>query len=222
MRRLRCWGSPIGRVGVIHLTKTTRGLIMKWLWIAAISLGAGVLANSPANAQAGQTENGAAQAESIADDITNDLIVLSDAHWHKGEYNHVVNLLRMVVAGQPDNVEIYGNAGWLLWSMNKDPEAVALYEQGIKANPNTYYMYDELGFYYFNRKKDYLKAIQYYSQAAKLSDVKPGSLHLLAHAYERTGQMKLCLETWERAVKMPGPENAAAKVNLTRVKGKMK
>jgi tetratricopeptide (TPR) repeat protein len=175
---------------------------------------------SPAGAFVRGMDDGEAQADAIADEITNNLIVASDAHWHKGEYNHVVNLLKMVVAGQPDNLEAYGNAGWLLWSMNKDQEAIALYEQGIKANPKSYYMYDEMGFYYYNRKKDYPKAIQYFEKSVKSPDVKPMSLHLLAHAYERTGQLKLSLQTWERAAKISGPQNGAAKANLERVKKK--
>src|SRR5258708_40157348 len=109
--------------------------------------GSGVKADKQA------TVSGAAQANAIADAVINDLVKYADLHWHKGEYCHIVNLDKMVITAQPDNVDVYSNAGWLLWSMNRDTEAVAMYEQGVKANPKTYYMYDEIGYYYFNRKK---------------------------------------------------------------------
>ena len=188
-------------------------------WVAAFVLTGAASSGVKADNQAAKAE--AAQSSAIADAVINDLVKYADLHWHKGEYSHIVNLDKMIVAAQPDNVDTFANAGWLLWSMNRDAEAVALYEQGLKANPNSYYMYDELGYYYFNRKKDYAKAIHYYEQAATRPDVSPETLHLLAHSYERTGKLKLCLETWDRARKMPGQTNAAAKVNYERVKRKM-
>lgn len=163
--------------------------------------------------------SGAAQANAIADAVVEQLVQYSDLHWHKGEYCHIVNLDKMIVTAQPDNVDAYGNAGWLLWSMNRDAEAIALYDQGLKANPKSYYMFDELGFYYYNRKKDFAKAVKYLEQAAARDDVKPATLHLLAHSYEKTGNLKLSLKTWERAKKIPG--DMAAKTNYERVKRKM-
>lgn len=178
-----------------------------------------VCACAGANAQGKSNLSGADQANAIADAVINDLIEYSDLHWHKGEYCHIVNLDKMIVAAQPDNMDAYANAGWLLWSMNRDAEAIALYDQGLKANPKSYYMFDELGFYYYNRKKDYAKAAKYLAEAAKQPDVKAPTLHLLAHSYEKTGNLKLCLQTWERAKK--NPADGAAKTNYERVKRKM-
>jgi tetratricopeptide (TPR) repeat protein len=154
-------------------------------------------------------------AEAIIDDVVNKLWDQSDAHWHKGEYNHLINLNKIVVGGHPDNLDAYANMGWLLWSMNRDAEAVAVYKQGIRANPNTFYMYDELGYYYFLRKKDYKQAVVYYEQAVKFPDCPAPSVNMLAHAYEKTNQLEKALKTWQRAVKIPG--NAPAKSNLARV-----
>ncbi len=159
---------------------------------------------------------GAGKVDAIAADVFDGLNAVIDMHFHKGEYNHIVNLSRMVVAAQPDNLETYANAGWLLWSMDRDTEAVALYEQGAKANPGTAYMYDELGQYYYNRKKDYPRAVAYYEQAASKPDCSPITLHMLAHAYERNKQMDMALATWKRV--LHHDDAGAARVNYDRVK----
>ena len=162
--------------------------------------------------------SGAAIAEAIADSVVHRLDDITDLHWHKGEYNHIVNLDRMIVAEHPDHVEAYANAGWLLWSMNRDDEAVALYKQGIAANPRSYFLYDELGNYYYNSKKDWRTAIDYFEKAAACSDCAPQSLHMLAHSYERAGRLEKALATWKRAAtRRDNPTAAAAARNLERV-----
>jgi tetratricopeptide (TPR) repeat protein len=160
------------------------------------------------------------QVEAIIDEAVTRLWKQSDKHWHEGEYRHIVNIFRVITMARPDSMEAYTNAGWLLWSMNEDDEAVALYEQGLKANPDSYAMYDELGFYYFNRKRDYPRSISYYEKALTFKDCQPFALHMLAHAYEKTHQLDKALKTWERAAEMP--DNAPARANLERIKRKMK
>lgn len=194
--------------------------------IEVAMLSSSAIAQMPVPAQAvKQAKTGKAQAPAVGDArkvdamiaaIFDNMHVLSDMHWHKGEYNHIVNLSRMAVAANPDDVEMYGDAGWLLWSMNRDNEAVALYEQGIKANPDSYYMLDELGQYYYNHKKDWPKAVEYYERAAAKPDCSEMTLHMLAHAYERNKQLDKALATWKRVLKHndAGP----ARVNYDRIK----
>src|SRR5437588_10331904 len=87
----------------------------------------------PANAQTKiPAAGGKAEAEQILDTVIDKIWVLSDLHWHKGEYNHIVNVCKIVAAADPSNVEAFANAGWLLWSMDRDQEAVAVYQDGIK------------------------------------------------------------------------------------------
>lgn len=173
-------------------------------------------------AQAAKTapEAGQDRADQITEMVLDRLLVVADAHFHKGEYNHIVNLSRMILSARPEELEIYATAGWLLWSMDRDQEAVALYEQGLKANPKTSFMYDELGQYFFIRKKDYRKAAEYYEQAVKFPDVQRLTVHQLAHSYERSGQLDKCLAVWERAAQ--DPDNPAAKRNLERIRQKVR
>lgn len=162
---------------------------------------------APVSAQ----KSGAARVEAMADSLLDQLWVLTDMHWHKGEYNHNIHLSRMIIAGRPDNLDAYANSAWLLWSMNRDNEAVAMYKQGIQANPNTYYMYDELAYYYLTRKRDREKALPYYEKAASFKDCPASSLHMLAHCYEKTGRLEKALATWKRAAAIPDRSDAPIK-----------
>lgn len=185
--------------------------------------GAAVALLAPANVRAQTPKpapSGQARVELILDDIVDKLLIVSDAHWHKGEYNHIINLNRMILTGRPDLVDAYANTGWLLWSMNRDAEAVAIFEKGLQANPNTYFMYDELGQYYFIRKKDFAAAAKYYAQAVKFKDAKPQTWNALARSYEKSGQLEKAEAAWEKAASFPN--NVSAKPNLERVRKLLK
>ena len=176
----------------------------------------------PAQAQNQKTlpTDSQVRVEVMLDDIATKLGAAADAHWHKGEYNHNINVTKMVVSARPDLVDMYANAGWLLWSMNKDAEAEALYREGLQNNPNSYFMYDELGQFYFMRKKDFAIAAKYYAKAVTFKDARPQTWNALARSYEKSGQMASALKTWEKAATFP--ENLAAKPNLQRVRAIVK
>lgn len=162
--------------------------------------------------------SGEARAEAMTQQIVNQLRIAQDRHWHKGEYCHIVNLARIIAASDPHDLENYSQAGWLLWSMDRDADAVAMYKQGIAANPHTYYMYDELGWYYYNRKKDAANAVVYLQKAVEQPDCRAQAFHTLAHAYEKLGNLQKARDTWARAVALAdNPTRPAARVNLERV-----
>lgn len=161
---------------------------------------------------------GPADVNAIAGAVLDHMWVSTDRHWHKGEYNHIVNLSRMIVAGRPAQLDAYGNAGWLLWSMDRDAEAVDLYKQGARANPKSYFLFNELGFYYAQHKRDFAAGLPWYEKAAATPDCPAFVLHMLAHCYEKTGQLPKALAVWTRAAKDTGnPSRAAAIVNRNRV-----
>ena len=152
-------------------------------------------------------------ADCVVDGVMDRLAENIDLHWHEGEYCHIVNISRVIVTAQPYRKTIYADAAWLLWSMNRDPEAVALLKLGLKNNPNTYYMYDELANYYRIRKKDYATALIYFQQAARFKDCAAETIHGLAGCYEKTNQPRKALAAWKRAATMPeGQAIAIAKV----------
>ena len=139
-------------------------------------------------------------ADAILADSLGRLFEQTDAHFHHGEYSHVVALNRVVAQGDPHNVEAYANSAWLLWSTDRNPEAIAFLQQGIKANPNTYYMYDELGSHYLVRMRDAASATPLFEQAVKFT-CPYTTWHSLAHCYERTQQWDKAVDAWESASK---------------------
>jgi tetratricopeptide (TPR) repeat protein len=180
------------------------------LAFAALPAAAGP-AGSPASA-------GSVRANAIAGETLDLLYVVSDMHWHKGEYNHIVNLNRIVVAGMPDFVEAYENSGYLLWSMNRDDEAIAVYKLGAAANPRTYALYHEIGYLLGQHRKRWTEVVPYYEKALAAADCPPLTWHMAAHAYEKVGRLDQALKLWKRAADSPRNQlRAAAKVNRDRV-----
>ncbi len=158
-------------------------------------------------------------ADAISGEVVRLLYVQSDRHWHKGEYAHIVNLNRMVVAAWPRFTDPYVDSCWLLWSMGRNADAEVLYDQGIAANPDSYELYYEKGFYLINRKKDLKGGLKLLEEAVSKRDCAKIVLHTLAHAYEKDGQLQKALETWTRAAEDPAnPGRAAARVNRERVR----
>jgi tetratricopeptide (TPR) repeat protein len=149
-------------------------------------------------------------ADAIIDDALTRLWEQSDQHFHEGEYNHAINLNRVVVQGDPRNVAAYENSAYLLWSTDRSDEAVTLLKSGVKANPKHYSLYDELGWHYYNNKKDPTKAIPYYEQAVKYNPPF-FTWHNLARCYERTNQWEKAVKTWEVAAKFPAQTPGATR-----------
>jgi len=157
--------------------------------------------------------------EGICGEAIRLVYVQADRHWHKGEYAHLVNLNRMIIAAIPKFIDAYVDSSWLLWSMGRIDEAEALYDQGIAANPDSYAIYYEKGFHLLTRSKDVKGALKLLEEAASKPDCDPIVLHTLAHAYEKDGQLQKALETWNRAADNPAnPGQAAARLNRDRVR----
>src|SRR5262249_36766637 len=138
--------------------------------------------NAPAaNSAIVVTEEG--MADAVLADALDEMWRQVDRHHHQGEHDHIIALCRMIVQGNPSHYEAYEDAAWLLWSDDRNAEAVAFLKQGLAANPHTYNLYDELGMHYSLRLKDPASAIPYYEKAIKL-DCPPRTWHNLAHCYE--------------------------------------
>jgi len=153
--------------------------------------------------------------EAIIADVLQQVWDQTDEHFHEGEYNHVVNLSRIVVQGDPQNVEAYSNSAWLLWSTDRNDEAVEILKQGVTANPRTYYMYDELGMHYATRRRQYASALPLYEQAVKYP-CPFQTWNGLANCYEKTNQWEKAVAAWEKGASIP--EDGVARVRLSRAK----
>ncbi|GEM_PF-5115955 len=151
----------------------------------------------------------------------------SDEHFHRGEWNHTVNLNRIIVQAEPWRDECFANSAYLLWSSDRNDEAIAFLKQGIDVNPKSYPLLDELGYHYAVNLKQPIEGIPYYERAMKTKppQLKFYTAHNLARAYEKTNQWDKALKLWEIAVDMqvaPSiPNNPIAEQGIRRVKAKL-
>jgi len=117
-------------------------------------------------------------------------------------------LCRQIVQIDPHFTEAYTSAAYLLWSSDRDDEALALYEAGIAANPDDYGIYHDLGMYHMHAK-EWDKAAEQFRNA-----VEKGApmyfQHMLPNALERGGHKQEALEEW-RAIVERFPEDQVAK-----------
>jgi tetratricopeptide (TPR) repeat protein len=142
----------------------------------------------------------------------------SDRAFHDGEYDRAIGLHRAIVALDPTDVESYGVAAWLLWSSDKKDEAIAHIKRGIAANPTDSEMWAEAGQHY-NVQKHYAEARDAYAKAVEYAPAGSDTVLLrrfLGHAAEKSGDIKLSLDTWRGLVR-DYPNDAVNKNNLARV-----
>lgn len=148
-------------------------------------------------------------ADAILTEAVEELWQEADKHFEKGEYNHTVNLCRVVVQGDPRNVEAFSDGAYLLWSTGQNDAAVSFLKQGLAGNSDNYYMYDELGAFFSIRLKDYPHAVSYYEQAVKYK-CPFFTWTNLAHSYEKLNQWDQAVKTWEKAANFVGGDGITA------------
>ena len=154
----------------------------------------------------------AAEAEQVVtetrDFVTDLLWENTEQYWHRGEWDECIRLCRQIVQIDPHFTEAYTSAAYLLWSSDRDDEALALYEAGIAANPDDYGIYHDLGMYHMHAK-EWDKAAEQFRNA-----VEKGApmyfQHMLPNALERGGHKQEALEEW-RAIVERFPEDQVAK-----------
>src|SRR5579871_6542159 len=122
--------------------------------------------NQGPHAKAKPHTAGPVEQQDVSDAVLGDTLNLLamdkvDEHHHKGEFNHIINLYAIVVQGDPHNCDAYSNSAWLLWSSDRNDQAIAVLKKGITANPDRYDMYDELGTHYWIHLHDAQSALPY-------------------------------------------------------------
>lgn len=184
----------------------------RWFW--AVGIGCVLMASVQAQPLPAQVQQ---RVDSIFSKMVDRWIVQIDRWWHDGQHEHLINMTYFLIAVDPHHIEAYENAGWLLWSSNRDEEAVALYERGIRNNPDAYDMYYELGQYYYLRKRDYAKAREYLERAVQYP-CQWFVWNTLGHVYARLGERQKAIETWQELLRrfpmMPLNQMEAVRKNL--------
>jgi tetratricopeptide (TPR) repeat protein len=142
----------------------------------------------------------------------------SDEAFHAGDYDRAVACHRAIIALEPDVVESYSVAAWLLWSSEKGDEAIAFIERGIAANPNNWEMMDEAAQHFDLRKMNTRSAALYKRALELLPKDEPSQMlkRRYAHAAEKSGDLQTSVTVW-RGLVQEFPDEAVNKNNLARV-----
>jgi tetratricopeptide (TPR) repeat protein len=113
------------------------------------------------------------------------------------QYPHLYPLTDLVTSLDPHFVEAYQIGGLFLVIGKRFPEAIALYEKGIKANPGRWELPHDLGRLYFIELNDDVQALRWWEAANRL----PGRPHYLprfiARLYTQTGRLETAFELWK-------------------------
>jgi tetratricopeptide (TPR) repeat protein len=153
----------------------------------------------------------------------------SDKAFHDGDYERAVACHKAIVAIDPHDVQSFGVAAWLMWSMGKKDEALAHIARGLKENPDDWDMWDEAGQHYelqagmrdpnpdlMRKAKDaFARAVELLPKDFDKNDAQM-LRRRLAHAAEKSGDLDLALATWKKLVE-DYPTEVVNKNNLARV-----
>jgi tetratricopeptide (TPR) repeat protein len=163
-------------------------------------------------------------ADAILGNAIEEMYEAGDEFFHIGEWNHCINLYRVVENGDPHNVETYCNVAFLLWSSDRNAQAIDQLKLGLSNNPDTFYMYDELGSHYWLRLKDPVTALPYYEKAVKFQ-APWSTYHNLAFVYQKLNRWQEAVDTWKQSTKF-GDDRVApiklkqAEAHLKQMSGK--
>ncbi len=147
------------------------------------------------------------------------LWIRADDFFHRGQYQAIIPIVRMVTWLDPHNIDVYTTGAWHLDYNFVDeanslsdkryiPGAVALMKEGIRNNPQTWDLYFELGWTHYSRKMmDEENALRYIQQACEHESVdlntgekspRPEFVdRMLAHQLEKVGRFEDAIKQWE-------------------------
>jgi tetratricopeptide (TPR) repeat protein len=160
-----------------------------------------------------------AQVDAILDNVVDRLWDRADWYWHEGRYEERVAVDRLIIRMDPHFIEPYGTAGWLLESLGRNQEALALYRQAVAAAPDRWETHQDLGMYYFQHK-EYPTAAEEFQRGAQQPGAPAYVWKMLAHAYERAGALEQAVSAWEAAARV-APNDPAIAVNLNRIRARL-
>ena len=173
-------------------------------------------AASHAKRAAAAPRSGKAQVDGIVSSVVDDLWAENDEYWHHGDYARHIALDRIIVGADPHFTECYSDGGYLMESLGLLKDAEAFYQFNVRDNPKVPDAYSSLGMFYFNTLKDYKASALVMRKGVRLKDADINNWKLLAHSYERAGDLSNSLKTWT-TIKAHWPNGPAVQNNLTRV-----
>ena len=145
---------------------------------------------------------------------TSRVIQQVDRWFDDGDFPRCIQILRVNHELNPADYETTTDLGWMLGNIEKPDEELTIYISYRKAYPTLPdAALPEATFYFLKKMYERIPAIVEPKLAMK---PHPNNFRILAHAYEKTGQLKKSKETWEMYIKLQ-PSDETAKNNLNRV-----
>lgn len=194
-------------------------------WMAALLVGAwsGSATAAPATRRSAPRKPAAkslpsseAQADGILGAVVERLWDDNDAYWHNGRYEDLIAVNYVLVQLEPDFMEAYSNAAYLIDSNGRAAEAVQLLTRATAAMPDRWEAWGELGELQF-RHKQYREAVAALEKAAADPQCWIKHLHTLGHAYRLLGDPRKSLAAWEKAHQR-SPDDPVVKIQLERAR----
>jgi Tfp pilus assembly protein PilF len=150
----------------------------------------------------------------VRDALTEVLWIGIDGYWHEGDWEACLRLNKEIVALDPQFVDAWTSAAWVLWSNDRDKEAVEVYKEGIEANPDSPDLYFDYGFFLRNRKR-FDEAIPMFRKACEKGATK-AQQHMFPNTLEEAGRKAEALKEWRKLLER-FPEDAVAKGKIGRL-----
>lgn len=140
------------------------------------------------------------------------LWVRADGFFDSGQYDAILPIIRVCTILDPHNIDIYATGMWHIAYNFTDQEqrsnrryipiALALAKDGMKNNPETYELYFETGWLWFQKiVDDPAEPVKYFQEMVKKKDVLPAREDLLANAYFRNQQILTGLDWYYQLYK---------------------
>ena len=139
-----------------------------------------------------------AQVDGMSSRIVDNLWARTDYWWHYGAYTRIIAEDRIITEADPQFAEPYATGGWLLESLGNNADAEKYYSLGTSRNPQNSYLWYNLGFFYYNTKKNYPKAIISFTHSSSVPGAGINDWKMLAHSYERNHQLDKAIAVWEK------------------------
>jgi tetratricopeptide (TPR) repeat protein len=148
--------------------------------------------------------------------------------WDHGEGTWLacLNVMRTVTLLDPHWLEPWKILGWHLaynlYVETKDPvkqaeylsKGLAALKEGVSWNPNTYELYFELAWTYFDKVRDYEQATKWFSAAIQFPH--PEFIErMIAHAYERMPDIDRALDWYDYCLKRNPTDGTALGATTT-------
>jgi len=154
-----------------------------------------------------------------ADEVTdvsrsNVLLYLGDTvhlarhiHLHGEEEKEMLPWLYYAVRLDPHNINAYVVGGhWLGRRLNMEEEAIKFLHEGLRNNPDSWEMYNEIGMVHFSVRKDYGQALEYFQRAEgfmgpeNADDFDKSHIYaFIAGCYDKLGQAENAEEFFTRS-----------------------